>query len=97
MAPAIGAGKKRSKAKTPASTCSRIGSKAIRSALGAQLTAQRAKRGLTQADVAEALGITQPAVSLIESGRASIPLEGLAKLSEAYRIAPISLVGKLLA
>lgn len=96
MANTIGTGKKRSKKARGPNIGSKIGSKALRSSLGSVLAAQRARRGLTQVEVAEVLGITQPAVSLIESGMASVPLEGLAKLADAYRIAPISLVSKLL-
>lgn len=51
--------------------------------IGEQLRKHRERRGLTQADVAAALGTSPQSVSLIEKGRTATPLE---KLSAQARI-----------
>lgn len=47
---------------------------------------ERAKRGLTQADVAIALKINQSYISLMENGRRSPSMETAAKIASFYGI-----------
>lgn len=50
------------------------------------LTSYRAANGLTQTDVARAVGITQPAVARLEAGTHEPRLETLSRLSNALGI-----------
>lgn len=54
------------------------------SSIGRRLQRARLAAGLSQAQVAEVLGIPRPAVSLIESGQRSVSSVELAKLSRLY-------------
>lgn len=51
--------------------------------IGSQLAELRNSKGLSQRELAELSGIQQPAISRIESGRASPHLSTLCKLAEA--------------
>lgn len=57
---------------------------ALEAQIGRRLQRARLAAGLSQADVAEALGIPRPAVSLMESGLRSVSSVELAKLCRLY-------------
>jgi len=59
-----------------------------RSRLGARILRWRAERGLTQAELADAIGCKQPKVQKIESGKAGTRPEDLEKIVDALRIPP---------
>jgi len=59
---------------------------ATRSQFATRLRAARGKRGLTQAEVAVALGLRRPAISEIEAGRRSVSSQELSLLAELYRV-----------
>jgi transcriptional regulator with XRE-family HTH domain len=60
--------------------------KTNRSAFGARLHALRETAGLSQAQVAEKLGIAQPTYALWERRTAAIPATQLQKLSEIFGV-----------
>lgn len=57
-----------------------------RQALADRLRAARLARGLTQAEVARALGLHRPAISEIEAGRRSVSSDELVELSRALSV-----------
>ena len=59
---------------------------ALARAVAVQLIAYRAERGLSQAALAGALGMTQPAVARLESGEHNPAFPTLLRLSEALSI-----------
>lgn len=68
--------------------------KSERSAFGERLYQARLKKGLTQVDVANALGITQPSYADWERKSLALKPEYLAKLSEILDVSLEYLVGK---
>lgn len=56
-----------------------------RRTLGARLRAAREYLGLSQDEVARAIGLARPAVSLIESGQRKVDALELKKLAELYQ------------
>ncbi|MGH8222161.1 MAG: helix-turn-helix domain-containing protein [Woeseiaceae bacterium] len=67
--------------------------KAFFVALGGRLTALRKERGLTQVQLAEALGISQQHVQSFEKGRRRIPVSALAPLAEALSLSIEEVLG----
>ncbi len=63
-------------------------SKSINSILGAIVKALRTQKGLTQEELAEALGLHEKGVSQIESGRNFVTGKLLAKLCNYFNVAP---------
>jgi transcriptional regulator with XRE-family HTH domain len=61
-------------------------------ALGARVRAQREKLRLTQADLADAVGISRTSLTNIESGRQRILVDQLAGLSRKLLISPAELI-----
>jgi transcriptional regulator with XRE-family HTH domain len=62
--------------------------------LGARLWRARREAGLTQEEVATALGRDQAAVSRLEHGARALRLHELQQLAELYGVAPESLWGR---
>lgn len=60
-------------------------------AIGKRVKALRADRGLSQAQLAEAVGVEPMTISRFENGRAGMGLSNLLKLAEALR-APLSAI-----
>lgn len=58
------------------------------------LIARRKKLGLTQADLAERLGVRQPYVSALESGTRKPTLDTIARLAEALNTTPDALLSR---
>ncbi len=56
--------------------------------VGRALAAAREKAGLTQAQLAATLGVTQGALSRIESGTHALTIEQLARAATALQVAP---------
>jgi putative transcriptional regulator len=50
------------------------------------LRVQRKKRGLTQAQVATAIGLARCSYNLIENGKRNLSLENAKKLSEVFQL-----------
>ena len=59
---------------------------------GDKIREARKKRGLTQVELAEAVGLRQSAVSMIESGRMEPSLATLNSLAAALRTRPAKLL-----
>lgn len=59
------------------------------------LSGLRASRGLSQAQVAEAIGVTQPAYARVESGRSGASYELVVALAELFGV-NVDVVGELL-
>lgn len=62
------------------------------SIFGENVRTRRKERGLTQAQLASALSVTQPYVAQIESGKRSTALEMLAPLADALGTTPDALL-----
>lgn len=60
--------------------------------VGERLAAARAERGLTQADLAEALGVSRPQVANIEAGRSALSVEQLMTAALALSISAADLL-----
>lgn len=56
---------------------------ALYAAVGAELKARRAARGINQDALALAVGLSRASVANIEGGRQAVPLHHLAKIAEA--------------
>ncbi len=52
----------------------------------------RTKRGLSQKELADAVGISVSYVSMLERGQRSPPLETIERMARALRVSPASLV-----
>ncbi len=52
----------------------------------------RSKKGLSQKDLADAVGISVSYVSLLERGQRSPPLETIEKMARALRVPPAALL-----
>ena len=57
-----------------------------RQAIASRLRTAREMAGLTQAQVARALGLHRPAVSEMEAGRRKVSVEELSRLAELYGV-----------
>jgi transcriptional regulator with XRE-family HTH domain len=68
-------------------------SRAYFKALGAHVTALRKSRGMTQAELARAIGVSQQAVFAYELGERRISVLVLAKLARVFAISVESMVG----
>lgn len=68
-------------------------SRAYFKALGAHVTALRKSRGMTQAELARAIGVSQQAVFAYELGDRRISVLVLAKLAKVFAISVESMVG----
>lgn len=64
----------------------------IRTRLGAEIRAARARRGYSQAELADLSGISRSAILRFESGERSIDIVRLFALAEALRVSPGSLL-----
>ncbi|MGF1688723.1 helix-turn-helix transcriptional regulator [Photobacterium japonica] len=62
--------------------------------VGYELEKQRKNLGLEQADLVERTGMSQPVLSRVEKGKASITIDQLFLLCEALDIAPSDIIGK---
>src|ERR1700678_396941 len=60
--------------------------------LGSNLRAARERRGLSQQDVADSLGLPRTSVTNIESGNREVSTLELSRLASLYRISPGSLL-----
>jgi transcriptional regulator with XRE-family HTH domain len=60
-----------------------------------QIIARRKELDLTQADVAERLGIARPAYSAIEAGRKTPGLDTVERVANALQIPAIELLGTM--
>lgn len=58
-----------------------------------RLRAAREAKGLTQADVANRLGVTRPSYTAIETGKASPSLTTIYKVAKALKIDAAELLG----
>ncbi len=63
-------------------------SKSIKITFGATVKELRTKKGLTQEQLAEYLGLQPHSVTKIETGRAFVSSEVLAKLSNFFNVTP---------
>jgi UDP-N-acetylglucosamine 1-carboxyvinyltransferase len=54
--------------------------------IGETIADERAKRGMTQTELAEKVGTSQPAINRIEKGRQNISLDMIAKIGEVLNI-----------
>ncbi len=52
----------------------------------------RSKKGLSQKDLADAVGISVSYVSMLERGQRSPPLETIEKMARALRVPPAALL-----
>ena len=64
----------------------------VRLALAKNMKAQRAKLGLSQADLAELVGISVPFIGELEICRKSPSLETLEKIASALKVEPFELL-----
>lgn len=60
---------------------------------GQRVRAARKTAGMTQADLADILDVTRPAISGIEAGKNGIPIGKLETLCKALRVTPNMLLG----
>lgn len=67
--------------------------KKSRSMLGARLTEARIKAGLSQAELAERMGTTQPAIAYWERGAKRLRSDVVARLSESLGVSADELLG----
>lgn len=63
--------------------------------LGNNLKGIRVKKGLSQENVADMLGITQPAIAKYEKGLVTISVSNLYKLSKEFKVSISDLCGKI--
>jgi len=68
-------------------------SRAYFKALGAHVTAMRKARGMTQAELARAIGVSQQAVFAYELGERRISVLVLAKLAKIFAVSAEEMVG----
>lgn len=68
-------------------------SRAYFQALGAHVTAMRKARGMTQAELARAIGVSQQAVFAYELGERRISVLVLAKLAKIFAVSVEEMVG----
>lgn len=71
----------------------KVSTRKARQAVGSLLKSLRGD--VTQAEIAETLGIPQSAVSKLERGNYTLPLDGLFDVADAYRVPLISFINKL--
>jgi len=57
-----------------------------RDGLGKKITTLRQRRGMTQADLAAAIGVSQPAIASYESGKRDMPLSRLGEIAAALGV-----------
>ena len=69
-----------------------VQAKELKEVIRANIVARRAELGLTQTEVAEAAGVTQPYITQIETGLKVPAIEVLASISEALRTTPSALM-----
>lgn len=62
--------------------------------VGQRLRAIRIQRGLSQAELAEALGVTQPNISAVEIGRRGLTIQQLVRLTRALHVSPDEVLGE---
>lgn len=60
--------------------------------IGENIKRARVRKDMTQYDLAESAGVSQPAISQIETGRNKVSLETLVKLAKALGISPAELL-----
>lgn len=60
--------------------------------LGVQIRKVRQERGMTQADIAKALGVSQVTITRLESGSQNIAISKLFKIANALRVPPHKLL-----
>lgn len=63
--------------------------------LGTQISAARAKLGITQAQLSSGIGLTRSSVANIEAGKQRISVEVLAKIAQALGLEPATLIPPL--
>lgn len=63
-------------------------------ALGARIAELRRDRGLTQVQLAEALGLSQPAINAYESGERRVPLSAVPVLTKTLGVSTETLLGQ---
>ena len=66
----------------------------LRSALGANVRAERLRRGLTQEGLAERLGVTPRYLAGIERGERNLTLDSIEALAEQLDMDPHSLLAR---
>lgn len=66
----------------------------LRQILADNLKHRRKELGMTQADVAKAIGVTQPYINALEKAKVSPRVEQLAKLSDALKTTPSALLAE---
>src|SRR5262245_50084782 len=66
--------------------------RAIDGRVGARLAAARQSRGLSQGQLAKAIGVTTGAIQAYEHGRTRIAVERLEDLAEALQCEPVELL-----
>lgn len=64
-----------------------------RKAIGARLAALRRQRGLTQTEIAEAIGLTQPTINRIEYGKSPLNAEAMPALAQVLSVDVTWLLG----
>jgi transcriptional regulator with XRE-family HTH domain len=62
--------------------------------IGRRLRAIRLERGLSQNELAEQLGITQPNISAVEIGRRGLTIQQLVKLCRVLHVSPDEILGE---
>lgn len=63
-------------------------------ALGARIAELRRAQGVTQAQLADALGVSQPAINAYETGERRVPLSALPTLSRTLGVSTEALLGE---
>lgn len=62
--------------------------------VGQRLRAIRIERGLSQVELAETLGVTQPNISAVEIGRRGLTIQQLVRLARALHVSPDDILGE---
>lgn len=65
---------------------------ALDQSLGQRLAAARQRCGMTQADLAEKLGVSKAAVAHLEHGRVKLSVERLVQIAKVLRCRPAALL-----
>jgi transcriptional regulator with XRE-family HTH domain len=61
-------------------------------AIGLRIRATRERKGLTQYELADAIGVTRPSVQMIERGAQRIHLHRIIEIAERLEVKPSSLL-----